>query len=381
MRGAQVYGPGLTFFVCLWGISVASAEVVQDVADQVSQTQYTAYLSEPDFLYTHNGNDRGWGPQHDLARTNIQNTLSGFGLTTSLHSFTYSGATYYNVVGVQLGTVEPNNIYIVGAHYDSVSNPGADDNASGVAAVLEAARVLSQHQFKSTIVFIAFDREEQGLIGSGAYASDHRSDNILGMLALDEVAWNNPANPDKAFIYSDSSVLRTAVADAMTTYGGLTAVQRANEYGTDNWPFGSYSKPNGFLEEDYYGGNPNYHKSTDSVDTPGFIDYTYATKMVRGVVGYLATSAELVPKPSAGDANGDGVVDAADYIILKRNFGMMGAKWLDGDFSGDGTVGWDDLQVLMSPFGTGGVVPATNPEPATLGLLALGGLAIIRRRR
>lgn len=286
-------------FVVLAGVgSVASAQPsVQDIVNQVSQSQYTHYLSDNNFLYTHDGNNRGFSQQHDLARTNIYNTLSGFGLSTTLDPFSYSSNTYYNVVATKVGAVTPNSIYIIGAHYDSVSNPGANDNASGVAAVLEAARVLSQYQFKSTLVFIAFDREEQGLIGSSAYAAAHQSDNILGMLSMDSIAYRDPNNPTKAFIYSDYTAFRGAVAGAITTYGGLTAVQGNDEYATDNWPFRSYNKPNGFLEDNYYAPDPNYHKSTDSVDTPGYIDYAYATSMTKGSVGWLAETAVPVPEP------------------------------------------------------------------------------------
>jgi len=91
-----------------------------------------------------------------------------------------------------------------------------------------------------------------------------------------------------------------------------------------------------------------------------------------------------------GDTNDDGVVDAADYITVKQNFGMTGAQWAQGDFSGDHQVSYADLQILMTNFGTRSVggSPAA-PEPATFGLLALlalslpkrGGLALIRHRR
>jgi hypothetical protein len=91
---------------------------------------------------------------------------------------------------------------------------------------------------------------------------------------------------------------------------------------------------------------------------------------------------DLLLLPGVPDANGDEVVDAADYIILKQNFGMPGAVWADGDFDMSGTVDWDDLQILMAEFGTRSVggAPAV-PEPATLGLLAIGALAVLRRRR
>jgi hypothetical protein len=286
-------------FVVLVGLvgAALAGPNVPDIVNQVDQTQYTHYLSDDNFLYTHNGNNRGWGPQHDLARTNIYNTFAGFGLSTTLDPFTYSGGTYYNVVATKPGTVTPNNIYIVGAHYDSVSNPGANDNASGMSAVLEAARVLSQYQFQSTLVFIAFDREEQGMIGSTAYASAHRNDNILGMLSIDMIAYRDPINPNKAYVYSDYVPFRSAVAGAINTYGnGLTAVEGANVWGTDNWGFGAYNKPNGFLEE-HFDADPYYHASADSVDTPGYINYAYATNMTRGAVGWLATSAVAVPEP------------------------------------------------------------------------------------
>lgn len=88
-----------------------------------------------------------------------------------------------SVVAVLLGTVEPEKRVIVSAHYDSINlratgdkaaeapAPGADDDASGTAVVLELARVLSQYHFRKTIVFIAFAGEELGYVGSTRYAS------------------------------------------------------------------------------------------------------------------------------------------------------------------------------------------------------------------
>ena len=89
-------------------VGFASADpVVQGVVDRVSLSQYTHYLSDPDFLYTHDGDNRGYGPQHDLARTNIFNTLVDFGLSTTLDPFSYRGSTYYNVVATKPGSVTP----------------------------------------------------------------------------------------------------------------------------------------------------------------------------------------------------------------------------------------------------------------------------------
>jgi hypothetical protein len=109
--------------------------------------------------------------------------------------------------------------------------------------------------------------------------------------------------------------------------------------------------------------------------------------------GYIGFRVSEVPAPATlvGDTNDDGVVDAADYITLKQNFGMTGAGWAQGNFNADidGDVDWDDLQLLMANFGTRSVGGAPSaPEPATLSLLSLlalslpkrGGLAMIRRK-
>ena len=83
-----------------------------------------------------------------------------------------------------------------------------------------------------------------------------------------------------------------------------------------------------------------------------------------------------------GDADGNGVVDAADYIILKTNMGLgSGATTADGDFDGDGKVDWNDLQLLRDHYGEGSAASGVIPEPATLGLLAVGAIALLRRNR
>lgn len=101
---------------------------------------------------------------------------------------------------------------------------------------------------------------------------------------------------------------------------------------------------------------------------------------VDALGGYAVSG---VPAELSADANGDGVVDAADYIILKRHMGTStGAVLADGDFDLDGDVDWDDLQTLIGAMsGVGGTQGPTIPEPASLCLLALGGLAILHHRR
>ena len=79
-----------------------------------------------------------------------------------------------NIIAIQWGTKNPEEYVVCGSHLDSYSYsgmcPGADDNATGVASVLEAARILSQYSFERSIIYCAFGAEEVGLIGSAAYA-------------------------------------------------------------------------------------------------------------------------------------------------------------------------------------------------------------------
>ena len=127
----------------------------------------------------------------------------GFGVdTVMLHDFKidkegFPEETADNILAVQWGTKTPEEFVICGAHYDSwnsdgddpdtIRSPGADDNASGVAGILETARLLSHYTFDRTIIYANWCAEEIGLVGSAAYAADcaeQRMD-IVGYFNLD----------------------------------------------------------------------------------------------------------------------------------------------------------------------------------------------------
>jgi hypothetical protein len=296
----------LLAFAVLAAMHVASLDAagIRDVVDSVSYDSYRGLLGYPgdggNPLFTHAGDSRYHNtPQHDLARANIFSHMSGLGLTTSLDPFAYNGSTYNNVVAVKTGTVRPDDVYILGAHYDSVACPGADDNASGVAGIMEAARAMSAFDFEATIIFIAFDVEEMGLYGSSAYANaaKARGDNILGMVSLDMIAHNvGGLNKVEIWGHDASDPLKLALAGAVQTYGGLTVtVGGALDY-SDHAPFEAQGYEAALLIE--ADGNPYYHTTTDNVDTPDYIDYRFATAMTKGAVGYIATTAVVVPEPS-----------------------------------------------------------------------------------
>lgn len=151
--------------------------MVQSLIDELSASDYQGYVESLEDFGTRYYNTAG----NEAARGWLSDTFESFGLDVRQDPYTHGGATRYNVEATLPGLTDPDRILIIGAHFDSISNqssvlaPGADDNATGVAALLEAASVLSRYGFASTIRFVAFNSEEQGLVGSQAYATSAKA--------------------------------------------------------------------------------------------------------------------------------------------------------------------------------------------------------------
>ena len=126
--------------------------------------------------------------------------LAALGYSVEYHSWSKSGYSSRNVIGQLPGQTTPSDIFIIGAHLDDVADrtpvgppdPGADDNASGSAAVLVAADILSQYYWGCTLRFVLWTGEEQGMLGSDVYAARSKTgnENIRGYLNLDMLGYN-----------------------------------------------------------------------------------------------------------------------------------------------------------------------------------------------
>jgi len=157
------YRIGLCFLiVSLQSISAQTDSLIQEIIDEVNIDTLYKYVSELSGAtqtmiggvpYTISSRYKSQ-PGNDKAADFIKEKLESFSLPAYNQT---SGSTLRNVYAVQTGTVYPTQKYIICAHYDSKPSgpiaPGADDNASGTAAVLEAARILSQYATKYTIVY------------------------------------------------------------------------------------------------------------------------------------------------------------------------------------------------------------------------------------
>ena len=234
-------------------------------------------------------------PGNALAETYIKQKLQSYGLNTTIQSFSTTGK---NVIATQTGTEFPNKKYIVCAHFDDMPTgtiaPGADDNASGTAAVIEAARIFSQYTFPFTIVYALWDEEEQGLVGSEYYATQaaNAGDSILGVINLDMIAWdsNSDGNAD---LHTSSIANTNSLKDKMLEVNLVYGINLA----LDVVPAQPYSDHQSFLDhgysailliEDDNDFHQYYHTVKDSIQ---YFNQPYFTKMSKLALGTLASFA------------------------------------------------------------------------------------------
>ncbi len=209
-----------------------------------------------------------------------------------------------NIIALKQGTTFPDQYYIICAHYDSRSStpmvraPGADDNGSGTAAVLEAARVLADYDFKYSIKFVLFPAEEQGLIGSRVFANAAlvNGDQILGVINLDMIGYDGN-NDGSMEIHAGTMGASQAIANfvnANITNWGLPLIPELltsySSISSDHSSFWNAGYPAILIIEDFSDFTPDYHKTSDLLSTlrP---DYFLANAQLA--IGSLALLAEI----------------------------------------------------------------------------------------
>ncbi|MHC5596710.1 MAG: M28 family peptidase [Nostoc sp.] len=151
-----------------------------NVAPQVSTDRLLTHIQKLDF-------QRYTTTERSLTRTYITTELTKLGWKPQLENFSEG----VNIFAERPGTNKAAKAIIVGAHYDTVAlSPGADDNASGVAVVLEVARLLGSRPTPRTLQLAFFDKEEAGLLGSQAFVSKTaRLQNLGGAIVMDMVGY------------------------------------------------------------------------------------------------------------------------------------------------------------------------------------------------
>jgi Zn-dependent M28 family amino/carboxypeptidase len=239
--------------------------------------------------------------------------FQALGLTVSYHDWQYYSSVRRNVIAQQPGS-DPTCIYMLVAHIDSTSSkpetqaPGADDNASGTAGVLMAAAILSQVDLVCSVRYALFTGEEQGLLGSEAYAAaaSARGDPIKGVLNLDMIAYNTTGSAPTFEMYVRSGtngakdrLLSTLFSDVVSAYtlNLQPLIYVTNEEDSDHASFWAAGYPAILAIEDWYDHTPYYHSIYDQVDTLNMAYFTEFVKAATGAMAHLAGLSPLPPQP------------------------------------------------------------------------------------
>ncbi|MGH7548213.1 MAG: M28 family peptidase [Gemmatimonadales bacterium] len=259
--------------------------------------------------------------RHQAARDYVTAELRAAGLAVDLAPFRFRGRTYHNVVG-SLGGRDPEQPYLlVGAHFDSTaSTPGADDNASGVAALIECARLVAPRAPQARVAFAGLDLEElqtvtgKYRVGSRALARGARArgDRLQGALILEMVGYCDPtpgsqivppflgikAPREGNFLAAvgdtrSRSLLEAFLVGARAAVPDLPLVAyRARLRGwlmpltrlSDNASLWDAGYPSLMLTDTAFLRNPHYHQWSDRSET---LDFGFMAKVTQATVGAI----------------------------------------------------------------------------------------------
>ena len=232
------------------------------------------------------------------------NTVAGNYIYKKLSEYDVTVSNQYNetarnIIATQKGKEYPNQFYIICAHYDCYPDssiaPGADDNASGTAAVIEAARIISNYETAYTIIYALWDEEEQGLHGSGyfAYLANENDMDILGVINIDMIGWDS--NDDRTILINtrtepNSIPISEKALDIVSKYGlELNPEIVLPGYGSDNLPFWHFGYSAIGIEEHWeIDWNNYYHTTEDKIDKFNFPYFHESSKLAIGTVADLA---------------------------------------------------------------------------------------------
>jgi hypothetical protein len=245
----------------------------------------------------------------------IYDRFTALGMDTVYFQY-HTGGHAPNVIAIKQGTVYPDSIYaVICGHFDSYAfyspdlAPGADDNASGTSAVLEAARVMRDYDFEYSVRYIAFSGEEYGMYGSGYYAQQARNqgDSIVGVINGDMLAYvdatpeslevigkptNPPCEPFADFFIAAADTYTTLLTNKVLSY---TMVYSDH---SPFWDQGYLALCN--IEDWGYSGtnNPYVHTTEDSIGR-GFNDLAFCVEGTKAEIAALALL--VVPDESGVD--------------------------------------------------------------------------------
>ena len=281
-------------FYFISGSGQSYVPVYAEIADQCSETRIIQNLTEFENLGV---KSKGTAAQANTL-TWLKNKYLSYGYTLSqitTDSFSYGGSTSVNLIVTKTGTVYPNTFVIIDGHYDTIYGPGTNDNGSGVAVILEIAKLLQNVSTEYSIKFINFSGEEDGLLGSQHYVSTVVNGtvpkmNIRLVFNIDEVGGVAGANNNTIMCERDTDnnpSTNNAASNTMTTqlmacvnlYSSLTP-GLSYAYSSDYVPF----ENNGEIITGFFEGNESTHPHSSS-DRLINMDPAYVHQVARAATG------------------------------------------------------------------------------------------------
>ena len=281
---------------------------IREMMDQVNMDSLEATVQ-----HLQDYGNRIWNTDNAFAASDwIAGRMAALGLEVEQQPFYAStwfgsGQAAPNVIGIQRGTLYPDTYVVCGSHFDSFSYeayfgsgtaPGADDNATGVASVLESARIMTKYEFEYSIVYCAYGCEEMGLYGSEAYASRCQTEgmDIIGY-------FNNDMN---GYLYGDvihiDCIYPNSVAPIGDYYINVANVYfpempvrhvNFNEGDSDHTSFNNHGYMGIYPFEDYQHYSPNIHTPEDLIG-PSVNSFGMSQRYCQMNIGCLAEIANPV---------------------------------------------------------------------------------------
>lgn len=278
----------------------------------------------------------------DLAADWIMEQLRTYGYEPTEHPFKH---TLYSTFSSEIGNFTMRNIaaekrgsglnarrvLLLTAHYDSITSrpdgedaewrespaPGAIDNATGVAAVLEAARLFAEAEFDLTVRFVLFTGEELGLFGSGNYArnAQRNGDSIAGVLNVDMIGFDAGGPFDLHIVANRNSewLLQTAHEAANDPQFNLyLTLHRNHRFGfSDHLPFWLYGfSAIAFIQDVSASSYPHYHTIEDTIDK---VQVDYASEAVPAYIAAAAAAARPLLNGKSPEPMRAQIVEASVY--------------------------------------------------------------------
>lgn len=301
-------------------------------------------------------------PDNQLAAEYLKTRLLKYGLKPLGQDFLAAGQ---NVYAYKYGLERPHYLVVFCAHFDDMPAgsyaPGADDNASGTAAVVEAARILSSYSTKYSVLFAFWDQEEQGMQGSSYFASQNsieNRDSIIAVINLDMIAFDSN-NDFVTEIHTRNIAGSTQLADAIAALNGEyniglnTQIINPGTDRSDHSSFWNHGISSVLMIEDFTKNadgvsdfNKYYHQQTDRIDKFNMEYFKANTKLAI---------AALIHKAGIYD---DTVIPPPLYFSLMQNY--------PNPFNSETTINYSIPSDVAGYFPNPGRLDVVTPDGASL---------------